>query len=235
MTTDLPSPPAPEYKDEKSLVVFSGGQDSTTCLFWAHNTFHEVEALFFRYGQRHAVEEESALKIARKYKVPLHILNIETFQEIGGNSLMDSNQEILPQTETSLPNTFVPGRNLIFLTYAAAWAWKRDIKHLVTGVCETDYSGYPDCRQNTMDALQESLRLGMERDFTIHTPLMHLSKAQTVELAQQCGALDALAWSHTCYEGKFPPCGKCPSCILRARGFAEAGIADPLLSRKTND
>jgi 7-cyano-7-deazaguanine synthase len=133
------------------------------------------------------------------------------------------------QAERPLPNTFVPGRNLVFLTYAAAFAWQRKARHLVTGVAQADYSGYPDCRQETITALQLAIRLGMERNFEIHTPLMNLSKKQTVDMARALGALEALGMSHTCYRGMRPPCGTCPACVLRAKGFSESGIADPLL------
>jgi 7-cyano-7-deazaguanine synthase len=147
------------------------------------------------------------------------------------DALTDPDVDVEPGTVegTGLPNTFVPGRNLIFLTVAAAYAWQRDIGHLVTGVAEADYSGYPDCRQKTIDALQVALRLGMESEIEIHTPLMHLSKQQTVELARDLGALPAMAMTHTCYNGERPPCGVCPACVLRAKGFAEAGVGDPLL------
>ena len=125
----------------------------------------------------------------------------------------------------------MPGRNLIFLTLAAAYAYQRGITELVAGVCQTDYSGYPDCRADTMAALQQSLRTGMAAPFTIHTPLMHLSKAETVHLINKLGRLDLLAWTHTCYNGAIPPCGICPACELRAKGFREAGMADPLVER----
>lgn len=213
-----------------ALVVFSGGQDSTTCLYWAKTKFDHVEAVFFDYGQRHSIEWQSALKIAEIAGIHLHKLSIPTFGEIGGNSLLDKDIEIA-EGRQGLPNTFVPGRNLIFMTFAAALAWKIGATELVTGVCEADFSGYPDCRQNTMDALNQSLRLGMEWNFTIHTPLMQLSKASSILLAQEVGAFEALAYSHTCYEGQVPPCGKCPSCLLRAKGFAEAGQLDPLIQR----
>src|SRR5690606_19585948 len=138
--------------------------------------------------------------------------------------------------EHGLPNTFVPGRNLLSVTQAAAYAYTRGIRDVVTGVCQTDYSGYPDCRHDTLRALQRSLHLGLgwpERRgvFRIHTPLMFRTKAESVALARAWGALDALAWSHTCYEGLYPPCGKCPACVLRAKGFEEAGVKDPLLLR----
>lgn len=217
---------------EKALVVLSGGQDSTTCLYWAIDRFGSgsVSAVTFDYGQRHRIELDAAASIASLAGVPHTVLPIDTFAAIGGNALVDADLEPGGQASqaANLPNTFVPGRNLIFLTFAAAWAWQRDIRHLVTGVAQTDYSGYPDCRQATIDALREALRKGMESGVEIHTPLMHLSKKETVLLADRLGALDALALSHTCYLGERPPCGRCEACRLRARGFEEAGIEDPL-------
>jgi 7-cyano-7-deazaguanine synthase len=164
--------------------------------------------------------------------VPNTILPIDTFAALGGDALTDTGVEVQEgvAASTGLPNTFVPGRNLVFLTFAAAFAYRRGIANLVTGVAQTDYSGYPDCREDTIAALQQALRLGMEFDVTIHTPLMHLSKRETVELARDLGALPAMAYTHTCYNGRRPPCGTCPACELRAKGFAEAGIEDPLLS-----
>ena len=217
---------------QRALVVLSGGQDSTTCLFWAKQRFAEVEAITFDYGQRHRIELACAKKIAELAGVIQHVLPINTFSAIGGNALTDPTVSPTTTTEaTALPNTFVPGRNLIFLTFAAALAYTRQIGHIVTGVAQTDYSGYPDCRENTLKALELALRLGMDARVTLHTPLMFLSKAETVHLAQRLGALPALAYSHTCYNGVQPPCGACPACRLRAQGFAEAGIADPLLER----
>lgn len=219
---------------EKALVVLSGGQDSTTCLYWAINRYgsDNVSALTFDYGQRHRVELECARKIAALAKVPQTCLPIDTFSALGGDALTDASIEITNDVDghSGLPNTFVPGRNIIFLTYAAAWAWPRKIRHIVTGVAQTDYSGYPDCREETLQSLQQSLRLGMESDIEIHAPLMHLSKKATVELACELGALEAMPLTHTCYQGQRPPCGACPACELRAKGFAEAGIEDPLLS-----
>ena len=217
--------------EESCVVVFSGGQDSTTCLFWARERFRNVEALTFDYGQRHRIELECAAEICRRYDVPQTVLTIGTFAELGGNSLTDPQQPVRDERYRDLPATFVPGRNLIFLTFAAAWAWKRGIDHLITGTGEADYSGYPDCRESTLKSLEQTVNLGMEGKFRIHAPLTHLSKADTVRLAAQNGALEALAYSHTCYNGKQPPCGICDSCKLRAKGFAEAGIADPLLLR----
>lgn len=222
----------------RALVVLSGGQDSTTCLYWALAQFDHVEAVTFDYGQRHRVELEAARHIAAQAGVPHTLLPIDTFAALGGNALMDSSMTLSgqdssdsPTTTHSPPNTFVPGRNLIFLTFAAALAWQRGIEHIVTGVAQTDYSGYPDCRENTLKALDLALRLGIESRFTLHTPLMFMSKADTVRLAQQVGAFEALAFSHTCYAGEVPPCGQCAACELRAKGFAEASIPDPLIAR----
>jgi 7-cyano-7-deazaguanine synthase len=192
-----------------------------------------VESLTFDYGQRHRIELQCAAKIASMSDIKNTLLPIDTFSVLGGNSLIDDGLNVSGglDPESHLPNTFVPGRNLIFLTFAAAFAYQRGITHLVTGVAQTDYSGYPDCREDTMLALQKAIQLGMESDIQIHTPLMHLSKKETVVLAQAVGALEAMAETHTCYNGTRPPCAECPACILRAKGFAEAGIADPLVAR----
>lgn len=218
---------------KKALVVFSGGQDSTTCLYWALKKYGkaQVHALVFDYGQRHKIELKSAAKIAKLTGVPLTKLSIPTFRELGGNSLTSSLAVKADYKKNELPNTFVPGRNLIFLTFAAAFAYQHNIHDLITGVSQTDYSGYPDCRTNTLKALARSLSLGMDFPIRIHTPLIHLTKAETVQLAKKVGALPALALSHTCYNGKRPPCGTCPACKLRAKGFKEAGINDPLTKR----
>lgn len=217
----------------KALVVLSGGQDSTTCLYWAIDRFgrENVSSVTFDYGQRHRIELISAAEIADFAGVPNVILPIDTFAALGGDALTttDIAVESAADEESGLPNTFVPGRNLIFLTFAAAFAYQRNIAHLVTGVAQTDYSGYPDCREDTMNSLQTAIQQGMESEIQIHTPLMHLSKKETVELARELGALPAMAMTHTCYNGERPPCGHCAACELRAKGFAEAGVADPLL------
>jgi 7-cyano-7-deazaguanine synthase len=215
---------------DKALVVLSGGQDSTTCLYWALRHFTAVSSVTFDYGQRHRIEIDCARRIAARANVPNLVLPIDTLAVMGGNSLTDTTIAVDGGDNDGLPNSFVPGRNLLFLTFAAAHAWQHGIGHLVTGVAQTDYSGYPDCRQATIDALQTTLRLGMESEVQIHTPLMNLSKKETVLLAERLGALPAMVDSHTCYNGERPPCGECPACVLRARGFAEAGIADPLLA-----
>lgn len=216
-----------------ALVVLSGGQDSTTCLAWAKNRFAVIDAITFDYGQRHRVELDCAAEVARRGGVRHHrTLSVDSLRELGGNTLCGETGATLGATgQGGLPNTFVPGRNLLFMTLAAAWAWQLGTRDLVTGVCQTDYSGYPDCRADTMAALQQALRLGLELDVTIHTPLMHISKADSVRLALAENGLELLAWTHTCYAGQVPPCGACPACQLRAKGFAEAGVEDPLLAR----
>lgn len=220
---------------DAALVVLSGGQDSTTCLYWALDRFGagQVAAVTFDYGQRHRIELACAARIAARAGVAHTVLPIDTFAALGGNALTDLAITVQPGVDarTRLPNTFVPGRNLIFLTFAAALAYQRGIHHLVAGVAQTDYSGYPDCRQATLQALEQTLRLGLDYEITLHTPLMFKSKAETVFLARDLGALPALADTHTCYHGQQPPCGECPACLLRARGFAEAGIPDPLVER----
>ena len=217
----------------KALVLLSGGQDSTTCLYWAIDRFGHgnVSAVSFDYGQRHRIELDCAAAIAEQAGVAHRCLPIDPFTALGGDALTDAGIAVKLDVDDSkgLPHTFVPGRYLIFLTYAAALAWQLGIANLVTGVAQTDYSGYPDCRAETLEALQQAVRLGMESDVEIHAPLMHLSKKETVELARDLGGLEAMALTHTCYNGKRPPCGECPACVLRAKGFAEAGIEDPLL------
>ena len=217
---------------EKALVVLSGGQDSTTCLYWAIDRFggDQVSSVTFDYGQRHRIELDCARKIAVQAGVSNVCLPFDTFAALGGDALTDAAIAVSDEadTGTELPVTFVAGRNLIFLTFAAAYAYRHDIGHLVTGVAQTDYSGYPDCREETIAALQNAIRLGMNRDLQIQTPLMHRSKKETVELAVELGALDAMALTHTCYNGEQPPCGTCAACKLRAKGFAEAGVPDPL-------
>ena len=189
----------------------------------------------FDYGQRHRIELEAARDVAQFAGVPNTVLPIDTLRVLGGSAL--TADEIAVRSELSpennLPNTFVPGRNLIFLTYAAAFAYQRGIHHLVTGVAQTDYSGYPDCREQTIKALEKAVGLGMEYEISIHTPLMHLSKADTVGMVSELGGLEAMALTHTCYNGQRPPCGTCPACVIRARGFEEAGMPDPLIQRFT--
>jgi len=221
---------------EGVVCLTSGGQDSTTCLFWAKQRFDPVLAVAFDYGQRHRMELQAAQAVCDMAGVPLTILPLDVLRQLGSTALIDTSQTIRADGgRGGLPNTFVPGRNLLFLTVAAAFAYQHEIAHMVIGAGQTDYSGYPDCREQTMQAMEHALTLGMDYTFHIHTPLMHLTKAQIVRLAQAVGALEALAYSHTCYEGIFPPCGQCPACQLRARGFTEAGMVDPLLARAHAD
>lgn len=217
---------------DSAVCLASGGQDSTTCLFWATQRFERIRAIAFDYGQRHRVELQAAQVVCELAGVPLDILRLSVFEQLGGNALLDTITQI-PQASQphELPNTFVPGRNLMFLTAAAAYAYQHQIHDLVMGACETDYSGYPDCREATMQAMQRALSLGLDQPIRIHTPLMHLTKAETVHLAIQLNAMEAMAFTHTCYEGLTPPCGNCPACILRAKGFKEAGVCDPLIQR----
>jgi 7-cyano-7-deazaguanine synthase len=213
----------------KAVVCFSGGQDSTGCLYWARGQFQRVCALSFDYGQRHRAELDAASRIAAMAQVEHRVLNVPAFSQSGGNALVDS---AIPVRETSsLPSTFVPGRNIVFGTLAAGLAtvlWPGEPVHIVLGVCEADFSGYPDCREDTMLSLRRTLSLGLGTTVHIHTPLMHMDKAASVVWAAGMpGCMEALALSVTCYHGQRPGCGGCPACKLRARGFATAGHQDP--------
>jgi 7-cyano-7-deazaguanine synthase len=206
---------------ETALIVFSGGQDSTTCLFWAKKHFCSVEALTFSYGKRHAVEVQMAEKIARKADVPWHHMDVSFIGKLGRNSLTDSSI-VMDQVKPAdgPPNTFVPGRNLFFLSIAAVFARERGINHLVTGVSQTDFSGYPDCRDSFVRSLNVSLNLAMDEQFVIHTPLMWKDKAETWQLADQLGIFNLVRHDTiTCYNGiPGDGCGECPACKLRKRG-----------------
>lgn len=216
---------------KKAVVLFSGGQDSTTCLAQALHDFPgQVVAVCFDFGQRHRVEIEQAQKIAALANVPLHVMDLTFLGSLHKNALTSTEVEIIHE-EGTLPSTFVPGRNLVFLVFAAIYAYDKGIRTLYTGVCETDYSGYPDCRHEFIQSAQKSISLALDEPFEIRTPLMWISKADTVKLMQTLGHLDWYAHTHTCYEGARPACGKCPACILRLRGFAEAGVPDPLAYR----
>lgn len=215
-------------QQKKALVVFSGGQDSTTCLAWAKSQFESVQAITFDYGQRHKTELESAKKIAEITNTPHKILKIDLFSQLTKNALTDNSIEIMDGNAENLPSTFVPGRNLIFLSTAAIYASQLGIKNIVTGVCQTDYSGYPDCRNEFIQSLEKTINLAMNVDFKIHTPLMFLTKAETVKMMEELEQIELLKYSHTCYNGNRPACGLCPACKLRLKGFTEAGINDPL-------
>lgn len=219
-------------KSSKALVLLSGGQDSTTCLIWAKKKFAKIYAITFDYGQRHKIEIKAAKTIAKKTNTPLRIQKINFFKEFSKNALTH-NIKITAGGKNQLPSTFVPGRNLIFLSIAAIYAKQLGINDIITGVCQTDYSGYPDCRNTFVKSLEKTLRLAMDHSVKIHTPLMWLTKGQTVKLMQGLGGIDLYKYSQTCYEGKKPPCGKCPACKLRAKGFKEAKIVDPLDCKNT--
>ncbi len=210
----------------KALVLLSGGQDSTTCAAWAKARFTEVYGISFDYGQRHRVELDCALDVAGKLNIPLKTTVIPAF---GGSALINDHKEVADVGgPAGLPTTFVPGRNAVFLSVAAAYASTRGITNLVVGMCQTDYSGYPDCREEFRIAMEVALSAALPHSVAIHTPLMHLTKAETIGLAQELGVLRLMASTHTCYLGERPPCGECPACRLRAKGFKEAGLEDPL-------
>ena len=226
-------------RDQGALVLFSGGQDSTTCLAWALERFGRVETVGFDYGQRHCVELECRPPVLDALRGlqpewaerlgPDHVLDLGVLRDISDTALT-RNVEIRT-SEKGLPNTFVPGRNLMFLTLAAALGYRRGLRHLVAGVCETDYSGYPDCRDDTIKAMQLALNLGMDARFVLHTPLMWIDKGATWALAEELGG-EALVQleielTHTCYGGNRSDrhdwgygCGSCPACELRASGYA---------------
>jgi 7-cyano-7-deazaguanine synthase len=222
-----------------ALVLFSGGQDSTTCLAQALSRYERVETIAFDYGQRHHVELQARLQVLAQLRLQFphwaphlgedHVLDLGVLGQVSETSL--TRDVAFKMESTGLPNTFVPGRNLLFLTLAAALAYRRGLQVLVTGVCETDYSGYPDCRDDTMKAMQLALSLGMDQRLLIETPLMWLDKAQTWQLAESLGGpalVDLIVeHTHTCYLGDRVHrhawgwgCGSCPACELRARGWA---------------
>lgn len=208
--------------NDKVLVVFSGGQDSTTCLYWAKAHFKEVYALAFIYGQKHVLEVELAEKIAKKAGVHFDKMDVSFIGSLGKNSLTDTSLEMDQEKPAdSFPNTFVPGRNMFFLSIAAVYARERGIFHLVTGVSQTDFSGYPDCRDSFIKSLNVTLNLAMDEQFVIHTPLMWLDKCQTWALSDELGVLDLVRHETlTCYNGiAGDGCGHCPSCKLRKHGL----------------
>jgi 7-cyano-7-deazaguanine synthase len=224
--------------NDRALVLFSGGQDSTTCLAWALDRYAQVETLGFDYGQRHRVELDVRPKVlaAMRERLPRlaaklgedHVIDLAVLGQISDTALTRETEIAMQQS--GLPNTFVPGRNLVFLTFAGALAYRRGARHIVAGMCETDFSGYPDCRDDTMKAMQLALNLGMDTRFVIDTPLMWIDKAATWALARALGG-DALIDiirrdTHTCYNGDRAHfhgwgygCGTCPACMLRAAGY----------------
>lgn len=207
---------------QTALVVFSGGQDSTTCLFWAKKHFERVHALCFLYGQKHREEVEIARKIAEGAGVPFEVKDVSFIGSLAHNSLTDDSIPMdKEKPEGSVPNTFVPGRNLFFLSIAAVYARELGIHHLVTGVSQTDFSGYPDCRDAFVKSLNVTLNLAMDDTFVIHTPLMWIDKSETWGLADELGILELVRQETlTCYNGiKGDGCGECPACALRLEGL----------------
>ncbi|AVQ36834.1 7-cyano-7-deazaguanine synthase QueC [Staphylococcus kloosii] len=206
--------------NNKAIVVFSGGQDSTTCLFWAKKHFDEVELVTFKYGQRHAQEIEVAQAIAEEQQLKHHVLDMSLLSQLTPNALTDPNMAI-EANDDEIPNTFVPARNLLFLSFAGALAYHLNAKNIITGVCETDFSGYPDCRDSFVKSMNVTLNLSMDKNFVIHTPLMWLDKKETWALSDDLGVLDYVRErTLTCYNGIIGDgCGTCPACKLRARGL----------------
>ncbi|MBP2076859.1 7-cyano-7-deazaguanine synthase QueC [Oceanobacillus polygoni] len=210
-------------KKDKAIVVFSGGQDSTTCLFWAKEQFKDVETVTFDYGQRHKLEIECAKEIAEDLGVKHHILDMSLLHQLAPNALTRDDIDVAEGDETELPNTFVPGRNLLFLSFAGVLAKQVGAKHLVTGVSQTDFSGYPDCRDSFIKSLNVTLNLAIDEPFEIHTPLMWLDKKEVWELSDGLGVLDVIREKTlTCYNGiKADGCGACPACKLRHNGLEQ--------------
>lgn len=209
--------------NKKAVVIFSGGQDSTTCLIQsiAEYGVENVETVTFRYGQRHMIELEKAQWIAQDLGVKQTLIDTSVIKAVTTNALMDDNIAIKTPPD-EIPNTFVDGRNALFLLYTAIYAKGKGISDIITGVCETDFSGYPDCRDVFIKSMNVTLNLAMDYQFNIRTPLMYLTKAQTWQLADELGALDYIRrHTHTCYMGVQGGCGECPSCLLREKGLTQ--------------
>ncbi len=207
---------------EKAVVVFSGGQDSTTCLFWAKKKYKEVIAVSFDYGQKHKLELECAKDLCKKYEVEHHILDMGLLNQLAPNSLTRVDIDVDKETpDDALPNTFVDGRNLLFLTFAAVFAKQRGVTNIITGVSQSDFSGYPDCRDVFIKSLNVTLNLSMDYQFVIETPIMWIDKAETWKMADDLGVLDIIKnETLTCYNGiKGNGCGECPACKLRKNGY----------------
>ena len=211
-------------KNRKALVIFSGGQDSTTCLLQAIANYgrENVETISFQYGQRHSIELDKAKWIAEDLGVKQTVIDTSVIKQTTNNALIDDSQEIKVAQDGDYPNTFVDGRNMLFLLLAGCYAKQQGINDIIIGVCETDFSGYPDCRDIFIKSMNVSMNLAMDYAFNIKTPLMYLTKAQTWEMADKLGYLDYVRQNtHTCYYGVEGGCGKCPSCMLRDKGLQE--------------
>lgn len=221
-------------KRTSAMVCFSGGQDSTTCLFWAKKHFQYVEAVCFTYGQKHIQEVAVARKIAEQANTPFHVLDVSLISQLTPHNSLTNSRIQMDEKKPSdavYPNTFVPGRNLIFLSFAAIFAHSKGIFDLVTGVSEADYSGYPDCRESFIHSLNETLNLAMSEQFTLHTPLMHLDKSEVWALSDALGVFDLVRnQTLTCYNNLIGEgCGHCPACTLRKAGL------DTYLQNKNNN
>jgi len=230
-----------ERVNGKAVVLLSGGMDSSICLCLAIEEFgrENVYPLCFTYGQKHQEQEVlAAIQVAYNLEVLDKLITYEIpfFRKLDDSALLNSKRSVKEKrVGTELPDSFVPGRNIIFLTVAGAYAYKKGAHYIVGGMSQEDYSGYPDCRRIFIDYLQQALNLGMDYEFEILTPLMFISKVEEIKLAQTTpDAMKALSWSYTCYEGKVIPCGECPACKLRIKAFQEAGINDPYLERIKN-
>ncbi len=206
---------------DKALVVFSGGQDSTTCMFYAMEYYREVELVTFEYGQRHASEIDVAKNIASEHGLKHHVIDMSVLAQLSPNALTHHDMEI--SSDNDMPNTFVPARNMLFLSFATAIAYQVGAKTIITGVCETDFSGYPDCRDMFVKSMNVTANLAMDESFIIATPLMWLNKKETWALADSFGKLEYIrVKTLTCYEGVIGDgCGKCPACVLRQNGLEE--------------
>jgi 7-cyano-7-deazaguanine synthase len=210
--------------NEKALVVFSGGQDSTTCLFWAMKKYKEVLAVSFDYNQKHSLELECAKKICDKHGIQHHIMDLTLLGQLAPNSLTRKEIDVDRETPSEgLPNSFVDGRNMLFLSFAAVFAKQRGINHLVAGVSQSDFSGYPDCRDVFVKSMNVTLNLAMDYQFVIHTPLMWINKMETWKMADELGVIDIIKnETLTCYNGIIGDgCGDCPACRLRMKGYLE--------------
>ena len=218
----------------KALVLLSGGQDSATCLAYAKAHYHAVYSIAFDYGQRHNRELKASSRLALEARVIEHFtIDAKAIGEVAASNLVGNEGSVSTQhhLNNQLPSSFVPGRNLIFLSLAAAKAYSLKISTLLTGVCQTDYSGYPDCRQEFISAAETTISLALDHPMRIMAPLMFVDKAYTVNMMRS--RFKSVHWyefTHTCYEGVWPPCGECPACKLRANGFKQAGIDDPLVT-----
>jgi 7-cyano-7-deazaguanine synthase len=219
--------------NNKALVLLSGGQDSASCLLWAINTFEKIECISFDYNQIHNRELDSGRKICEYLNISRKVIDVSFIKNISISSLLNKDLDVCNKhiLNSTLPSSFLPGRNLLFLTIAAMYAYTTQTNNLIGGMCQIDYSGYPDCRDEVISCLEEVLNIGMEFKLNIHTPLMYLTKAESINLIIKLpNALKVLSMTHTCYKGTEIPCGECPACILRANGFKEAGIEDPIFN-----